>query len=257
MSTSTHPITILSDSDIEDDFSSTHSLDYILASPDYFLAPSGNTFSDPSEDLSKYLLALLAILPFHDDPYMKVMQAYNATSNESHILPLRAPIAPPTIAFIFKTELQEARTEIAGFQREQMGHNDETVLARVRISTIEMIIEDIQILILCCLVNVDRMAPKRTSTSAASAMTQLAIKKLVADSVAVALEAQAATMANTDNTDRNIGQRETHEFAVLGPTMVPNSEKLMEVFIKGLPRSIEGNVITLKPQTLEEAITIT
>ncbi|GJT86367.1 hypothetical protein Tco_1068084 [Tanacetum coccineum] len=39
------------------------------------------------------------------------------------------------------------------------------------------------------------MAPKRTSTSAAPAMTQAAIKKLVTDSVAAALEAQAATMA--------------------------------------------------------------
>nr|GEX53699.1 hypothetical protein [Tanacetum cinerariifolium] len=34
-----------------------------------------------------------------------------------------------------------------------------------------------------------RIAHKRTSTSAAPAMTQAAIKKLVADSVAVALEA--------------------------------------------------------------------
>ncbi|GKC44203.1 hypothetical protein Tco_1061925, partial [Tanacetum coccineum] len=47
------------------------------------------------------------------------------------------------------------------------------------------------------------------------------------------------------------------ELAVLFPTIVPNSEKLMEVFIEGLPRSIEGNVIALKPQTLEEPITIT
>nr|GFA53253.1 hypothetical protein [Tanacetum cinerariifolium] len=39
--------------------------------------------------------------------------------------------------------------------------------------------------------------------------------------------------------------------------MVPNSEKLMEVFIGGLPRSIEGNVTASKPQTLEEVITIT
>ncbi|GKG22487.1 hypothetical protein Tco_0387790, partial [Tanacetum coccineum] len=53
------------------------------------------------------------------------------------------------------------------------------------------------------------MAPKRTSTSAAPAMTQAAIKKLVADSVVVALEAQAATMANTDNTNRNIIQSGT------------------------------------------------
>ncbi|GJV73389.1 hypothetical protein Tco_1493384 [Tanacetum coccineum] len=52
------------------------------------------------------------------------------------------------------------------------------------------------------------MAPKRTPTSAAPAMSQAAIRKLVADSVAAALEAQAATMANTDNTNRNIGERE-------------------------------------------------
>ncbi|GJW85357.1 hypothetical protein Tco_0158502 [Tanacetum coccineum] len=31
----------------------------------------------------------------------------------------------------------------------------------------------------------------------------------------------------------------------------------MEVFIGGLPRSTEGNVTALKPQTLEEAVTIT
>ncbi|GJV58368.1 putative reverse transcriptase domain-containing protein [Tanacetum coccineum] len=46
------------------------------------------------------------------------------------------------------------------------------------------------------------MPPKRTSTSEAPTMTQAAIKKLVADSVSVALEAQATNMANTDNTTR-------------------------------------------------------
>ncbi|GKA08542.1 hypothetical protein Tco_0687873 [Tanacetum coccineum] len=40
------------------------------------------------------------------------------------------------------------------------------------------------------------------------------------------------------------------------PTMVPDSEKMMEVFIGGLPRSIEGNVTASKSQTLEEAINI-
>ncbi|GKB92471.1 putative reverse transcriptase domain-containing protein [Tanacetum coccineum] len=39
------------------------------------------------------------------------------------------------------------------------------------------------------------MPPKRTSTSEAPAMTQAAIRKLVADSVTTALEAQATTMA--------------------------------------------------------------
>ncbi|GKB90091.1 reverse transcriptase domain-containing protein [Tanacetum coccineum] len=49
------------------------------------------------------------------------------------------------------------------------------------------------------------MPPKRTSTSEAPAMTQSAIKKLVTDSVATALEAQAATMASTSNPNRNNG----------------------------------------------------
>ncbi|GJX00299.1 reverse transcriptase domain-containing protein [Tanacetum coccineum] len=241
------------DFDVEDAFSSINTLDYNPASPDYFLASPGNTSPDPSDDLSK-------------------------------------------------------------------------------------------------------MAPKRTSTSAAPAMTQAAIRKLVADSVSAALEAQAATMANADNTNRNTGPREApvarkcsykefmscqpfnfkgtkgavglirctlteealswwnsfaqpigieesykitwsdfkkllirkyyprteikkmedefynltikgndlktyvkrfQELAVLCPTMVPNSEKLMEVFIGGLPRSIKENVTASKPQNLEEAITIT
>nr|GEY47942.1 hypothetical protein [Tanacetum cinerariifolium] len=55
----------------------------------------------------------------------------------------------------------------------------------------------------------DSMAPKRTSTSAALAMTQAAIRQLVADSVAATLEAQAANMANTDNKNRNTRPRET------------------------------------------------
>ncbi|GJZ97439.1 hypothetical protein Tco_0669892 [Tanacetum coccineum] len=141
------------------------------------------------------------------------------------------------------------------------------------------------------------MPPKRTLTSKASAMTQAAIKKLVADSVFAALEAQAANMKNTDNTNRNTGERKApvarrctykefmscqpinfkedefyhltvkgndlktyvrrfQELATLCPTMVPDSEKMMEVFIGGLPRSIEGNVTASKPQTLEEAISI-
>nr|GEW62949.1 reverse transcriptase domain-containing protein [Tanacetum cinerariifolium] len=224
------------------------------------------------------------------------------------------------------------------------------------------------------------MAPKRTSTSAALAMNQAAIRQLINDRVAAALEAQTANMANADDTNRNPDPRETpaarkctykefmscqpfyfngtkgavglirwferpelvfshsnyiedckvkfatgtltedalswwnsyakpigieqadkitwselkrlltnkycprtevkkmedecynlvvkgndlktyarrfQELVVLCPNMVPSTEKLMEVFIGGLPRSIEGNVTASKPQTLEEAINIT
>ncbi|GKE15265.1 hypothetical protein Tco_1422842 [Tanacetum coccineum] len=54
------------------------------------------------------------------------------------------------------------------------------------------------------------MPPKRTSTSEAPVMTQATIRKLVADSVATALEALAAIMASTNNPNRNIGPTGTH-----------------------------------------------
>ncbi|GKA72985.1 hypothetical protein Tco_0779201 [Tanacetum coccineum] len=50
--------------------------------------------------------------------------------------------------------------------------------------------------------------------------------------------------------------RRFQELETLCPTMVPDSGKMMEVFIGGLPQSIEGNVTTSKPLTLEEAINI-
>ncbi|GJU26528.1 putative reverse transcriptase domain-containing protein [Tanacetum coccineum] len=142
------------------------------------------------------------------------------------------------------------------------------------------------------------MPPKRTSTSEAPAMTQAAIRKLVADSVTAALEAQAATMANADNTNRNTKEREApiarkynyKEFMSCQPInfkgtegavgliywfertesvfsrsnctedckvkFATDYEKMMEVFIRGLPRSIERNVTASKPQTLEQAINI-
>nr|GEX06219.1 hypothetical protein [Tanacetum cinerariifolium] len=55
---------------------------------------------------------------------------------------------------------------------------------------------------------VQRVPPKRSSTSEASTMSQAAIKKLVADSISAALETQTATMAKADNPIRNTRPRE-------------------------------------------------
>nr|GEU59597.1 reverse transcriptase domain-containing protein [Tanacetum cinerariifolium] len=179
-------------------------------------------------------------------------------------------------------------------------------------------------------------------------MTQATIRQLISNGIDVVLQALTATMANTDNPNRNLGSRETpvvkrgnykdkcveedrvtfatstltngalswwnayaqpigieqankiawtelkrlltnkycpqteikkmedefynlvvkendlktyirifQELALLCPNMVPNSEKPMEVFIGGLPKSIKGNVTTLKLPNLEEVITIT
>nr|GEU52488.1 putative reverse transcriptase domain-containing protein [Tanacetum cinerariifolium] len=50
--------------------------------------------------------------------------------------------------------------------------------------------------------------------------------------------------------------RRFQELATLCPTMVLDSKKMMEAFIRGFPRSIEGNVTASKPQTIENAINI-
>nr|GFB02846.1 reverse transcriptase domain-containing protein [Tanacetum cinerariifolium] len=124
------------------------------------------------------------------------------------------------------------------------------------------------------------MPPKRVSTSTVPTMTQDTIRQLISDGIAAALEALDATMANINNPNRNLGSRETpvakrgnykefisyqpfyfngtegavghirwrfQELALLCPNMVPNSEKLMKVFIRGLPKSIEGNVTASNP----------
>ncbi|GKE81127.1 hypothetical protein Tco_1551127 [Tanacetum coccineum] len=74
-----------------------------------------------------------------------------------------------------------------------------------------------------------RMPPKRTSTSETPAITLDAIRQLINDGISSALKAQAAAMANSNNSNRRF-----QELTILCPNMVPNSEKLMEAFIGGL-----------------------
>ncbi|GJX96225.1 hypothetical protein Tco_0352023 [Tanacetum coccineum] len=103
----THPTP--SNVDEECAFPSTNILDYTSTLPDYILASSGNTSPNFSNDLTKDLLASLALSPFYDDPYTKVMQAYDATDNELPIPPqaLITPLAiltpslvlPPSLLF--------------------------------------------------------------------------------------------------------------------------------------------------------------
>ncbi|GJU64528.1 hypothetical protein Tco_1246363 [Tanacetum coccineum] len=96
-----------------------------------------------------------------------------------------------------KTEVTKVRSQIFELQKKHIGQKDKIAFVRFRISTLETTLEDIQVR--------HQMPLKRTSTSTAPAMTQDAIWQLVADSVAAALEAQAAD----DNTNRNTGPRKT------------------------------------------------
>ncbi|GKA41328.1 reverse transcriptase domain-containing protein [Tanacetum coccineum] len=381
MSTSTHPSIVPSDYDVEDAFSSTHSLDYTPVSLDYFPASPGNTSPNPSDYLSKYLLASLAISPFHDDPYMKVFEigeSSRKTHLESHEEQIETILNH--LDELPLERIKHMKDKIKGL--EQIRHDDEIVLTHIRISTLEILIEDIQsavfhpshpIIILppqkrarylsssstnpsalpqvFGLEKEFSMAPKRTSTSAAPPMTQAAIRKLSGTPIARKCsykEFMSCQPFNFKGTEGAVGLirwfertesvfsrrnytedckvkfatgtlteealswwnsfaqpirieeaykitwsefrkllikkycprtevkkiedefynltvkgndlktyvRRFQELAVLCPTMMSNSKKLIEVFIGGLPRSIEGNVTSLKPQTLEEDITI-
>nr|GEW89859.1 reverse transcriptase domain-containing protein [Tanacetum cinerariifolium] len=218
--------------DIKDAFSFNFS--------DYFPNTPGNTSPDSSNDLIKYLLATLVFSPLHDDPYME-------------------EISPP----------KDAETPV---------ESSIPVSPSLSVGSSSPV----------------RMPPKRTSTSKIPTMTQAAIRQLITDGIAVALEnayAQPIGIEQANKTtwtklkrlltnkycprtevkkiedefynldvkgnDLKTYIRRFQELAVLCPNMVPNTEKLIEVFIRGLPRSIEGNVTASKPQTLEEAITIT
>ncbi|GJT86845.1 hypothetical protein Tco_1068562 [Tanacetum coccineum] len=137
-----------------------------------------------------------------------------------------------------------------------MGNNSKIALARFRIANLEQIIKDIQARHQAdkeMLSYVDRMPPKRTSTSEAPTMTQAAIKKLVADSVSAALEAQAANMANTDNTTR---PREAHIAKKNISYKIPMT--CQPINFKGTQRAIDYPLNSFaQPIGIEEAYKIT
>ncbi|GJU13379.1 hypothetical protein Tco_1135775 [Tanacetum coccineum] len=97
------------------------------------------------------------------------------------------------------------------------------------------------------------MPPKRTSTSEAPTMTQDAIRKLVDDSVTTALEVQATTMANVDNTNRNTGERENPD----RPTFVSTDWRHpWDTTLRTLPKSRmtkQGNFTQRTPQAKKQS----
>ncbi|GKF88326.1 hypothetical protein Tco_0259203 [Tanacetum coccineum] len=74
-------------SGIKDAFSSNFP-DFIPASPDYVPASSGKTYSSSANSFGVVPITSPTLSLFHDDPYMKVMQAFYAK---------KSPIPPPTV----------------------------------------------------------------------------------------------------------------------------------------------------------------
>nr|GEU48026.1 hypothetical protein [Tanacetum cinerariifolium] len=172
MCSSPHSTIVPSDSDFENTFSSTNILNY-------FLASTGNISPDSSNNFTKYILDILVFSPLHNDLNMEVIQAYDAIPPPQDILPkdtetpVESPIpVPPS--------------------------SSEGSSSPVRSTTPDYLFDE------SIFVELDNsMPPKRTSTSAVPAMNKAAIRQLIDDCVATALEAQAANMENIGNTNRN------------------------------------------------------
>nr|GEY21665.1 reverse transcriptase domain-containing protein [Tanacetum cinerariifolium] len=207
----------------EDAFSSNFP-DYVPASPNYFPTLLRNTSPESSNDFTKYLLATLVFSPLHDDPYMEFILAYDAT-NELPIPPLQAPIASPIIVPLVLS-LFDSRDFFPPEEMSPPKYIETPIESSIPVSPSSSVGSSslrISKFVIKGLLNkiqelknnkgrtarLDLMPLKRTSTSVAPAMTQAVIRQLIANGIAAALEAQAATMENTDNTNRNTRSRET------------------------------------------------
>nr|GEX70328.1 reverse transcriptase domain-containing protein [Tanacetum cinerariifolium] len=339
MSSSPHSTIVPSDSDIENTFSSMNILNYFSASP-------GSISPDSSNNITKYLLDILVFLPLHDDSKIEVIQAYDTIPPPQVVISLTA-ILPSSPVLSLSPMLDSYDL----FPSKEISPKDTETPVESPIlvppsssegSSLDYLFDesifvelDNSLWIISRLLGSKPMSPKRTSTSATPAMTEATIEQLIIKGVAIALEEQAAAMANADNPNRNTGPREIpvvkrgnykefincqpfyfngtegavrlirwfertesvfsrsncakvnrvtfatvkkmedefynlvvkgddlktyvrrfQELAILCPKMVPNTEKIIEAFIGGLPQSIKGNVTALKPQTLEEATNI-
>ncbi|GJZ46910.1 hypothetical protein Tco_0600742 [Tanacetum coccineum] len=96
----------------------------------------------------------------------------------------------------------------------------------------------------------------------ANQITWTELKRLLTDNIALDTEVKKSgrRFYNLGAKEEMILRLDIWRFlrelvGVVCPNMVPNAEKLMEVFINGLPRSIEGNVTASKPQTLRRQST--
>ncbi|GJZ21325.1 hypothetical protein Tco_0558364 [Tanacetum coccineum] len=186
------------------------SLNYLPTSPDYFLASTGNTSS-----LSENGLIPIAISSSHDDSYMHAIQAYDANNNEPLIPPQVPMVSPTTLPpslvlspmfdFFIPEEILPPRER--SYFRSSSSTNPPSQPQAIEIGENYYGAPDTSYTrhkeqIKDILNHLDELSLDH--------IEEIKDKIEVADSVAAALEAQAANMANTDNTNRNPKPRETH-----------------------------------------------
>ncbi|GKB01311.1 reverse transcriptase domain-containing protein, partial [Tanacetum coccineum] len=271
-------------SGIEDAFSSNFP-DFIPASPDYVPASPGKTYSSSSNSFGVVPIASPTLSLFHDDPYMKVMQAFYAE---------KSPIPPPTIipqssmlnpqefflpegllppkkqgcsssstsALPQDFEIGESSLSSAapGSTSLQLGQVLRAVGLIYWFERTELVFSRSK----CTEENKVTFATG-TLTDDANQITWTELKRLSTNKYCPQtevkkMEDELYNLTVKGNDLKTYVQR-FQELAILCPNMIPNTEKLLEAFIGGLPRSIEGNckyqVITNESLTTEELSTTT
>ncbi|GJY67289.1 putative reverse transcriptase domain-containing protein [Tanacetum coccineum] len=286
MSSPNHPT-----SDIEDAFSSNF-LDYILASLYYVPASTGKTYSSSSNNSFGIVpIASPTLSLFHNDPYMKVMHAYYAKESPIpppllcyHLSMLSPMFFNPQEFFLprnispkkqghrivrggaggvaVRGRLLPLRMESEGKGLWGGGRQYEVSLdqeaarewgrGKPLMGDPGLRIEDSR----CYLQALGEMTNYTEDCKVKFATRTLTEEALSGwNSFAQPIRIEEAYKITWGN-DLKTYVRRFQELATLCPTMVLDFEKMMDVFIGGLPQSIEGNFTASKPQTLEEAINI-
>nr|GEW66236.1 hypothetical protein [Tanacetum cinerariifolium] len=193
-----------STSNNEDAFSSNIP-DYVSTIPDYFPASSGKTYSNALNNSTGKIPPKFS--PFYN---MKDIQAFFAKElpipSPDPITPLviltPSPVLPPSLLFdpryfFVPEELLPPKKQI------HPPSSSSTTLSkssRKQIYTYEPLSPLVHTPIL----------PPLYEPGKAPAITQATIRQLISDGIAAPRETLAATMANTDNPNRNLKSRETH-----------------------------------------------
>nr|GEV15604.1 hypothetical protein [Tanacetum cinerariifolium] len=248
-------------SNIEEAFFSNFP-DYILVSPDYVPASPGKTYSSSSNNsFGLVSISLPTLLLFHYDPYMKVMHAYYA--KESHIPPTSTSVAPAItqaairqlVADSITTTLEAQATNMANTNNtNRIPEPKEASVARKCSCKEFMSCQPFNFKGSEGAVRIIRWIEEDYKLSYVK-FKKLLIKKCCPRTELQKMEDEFYHLTVKGN-DLKTYVRRSQELATLCPTMMSDSEKMMEAFIGGLPRSIKGNFTASKPQNLEEAINI-
>nr|GEY14271.1 reverse transcriptase domain-containing protein [Tanacetum cinerariifolium] len=215
--------------DIEDAFSS-NSPNYTLASPDYSPASPGNTPYESSNNSYEFFLPEEILPP-------------NKLGRE------RSSSSTSALSQAFEMGESSHKTSLEHYEEqieEVLNHLDE--LSLDRIENIEDKIEGLgnegAVGLIRWFERTELIFSPRNSIK--DLKVKFSTGTPTEDALSWKIEDKFYILVVNGN-DLKTYARIFQELATLYPNMVPNNEKLMEVFIGGLPQSIEGTVTASKP----------